>query len=132
MVRARPPALFTVCPRSHNLVLSFDRVCNGRRLLTRGLDVGAISHVDISVHLSPFFDRQKTGVDITLDLGRFLEGEPFPRKDGAVHLRVDDGLVRHDSSLHLAARSYFDPSRVDGAGDQTADNEDLVRLSLFG
>jgi hypothetical protein len=47
-----------------------------------------------------------------------------------VHLPLDDGLVGDDSALHLAAQSYFDSSRVDGAGDQDADNEGLVGFGL--
>ena len=49
-----------------------------------------------------------------------------------MHLPVDDCLVRNDSAAYLAATTYFDLSSLDGAGDQTADNEDVVRFRFFG
>ena len=48
-----------------------------------------------------------------------------------MHLPVDDGLVRDDSTVHAAPQSYFDLRRFDDAGDQTLDDEGLVRLGLF-
>ena len=56
-IRRFESALFAGSRRNQHLVLSFDRVCDGRGLFMRGLELRARSHADVTVHLSPFFER---------------------------------------------------------------------------